>query len=231
MTGSGKRTSAAARRRDLVEAAVRVLAERGAAGASVRTIAAAAGVCAGAGDAWLRRRRPAGRGGVDHVAGEVDAALDAAVATAGRIRARLGAYVAANLAAPIADPALLATWIALWSLARRNTTGVMARHGHHYAAFRSWRGCSRTAACRPNGCGSRRWGDVVRCGWNCACRPTASDTDEARGDRGGGSLAGIWRQRPTSVRERSREAGAHVIDSLEPNGARGRKPLRQIPEQ
>lgn len=133
---SGKRTSAEARRHDLVEAAVRVLAERGAAGASVRTIAAAAGVSPGLVTHHFGGVDRLVEAAYDHVAGRVDATLAIAVASAGDDpRARLAAYVAGNLAPPIADPALLATWIALWNLARRDA-GIMARHGHHYAAFR-----------------------------------------------------------------------------------------------
>jgi AcrR family transcriptional regulator len=136
VTGSGKRTSAEVRRRDLVEAAVRVLAERGAAGASVRTIAAAAGVSPGLVTHHFGGVDRLVEAAYDHVAERVDVTLAAAVDAAGEDpRARLGAYVAANLAPPIADPALLATWIALWSLARGDA-GIMARHGHHYAAFR-----------------------------------------------------------------------------------------------
>ncbi|WP_333915054.1 TetR family transcriptional regulator C-terminal domain-containing protein [Sphingomonas sp. LR60] len=48
----------------------------------------------------------------------------------------MAAYVAANFAAPIADPALLATWLALWSLARGDVA-MLARHEHHYADFRA----------------------------------------------------------------------------------------------
>jgi AcrR family transcriptional regulator len=131
-----KRTSAEARRGELVRAAVRVLAERGAAGASVRTIAAAAGVSPGLVTHHFGGVDRLVEAAYDHVAARVDAVLAEAVDAAGEDpRARLGAYVAANLAPPIADPALLATWLALWSLARRDA-GVMARHGHHYAAFR-----------------------------------------------------------------------------------------------
>lgn len=124
-----------ARRQSLIEAAARVLAARGAAGASVRTICAEAGVSPG----LLRHYFE----GIDALIAEtygwtgreVAAALAAAVEAAGSDpRARLIAYVTASFRAPIADPQLLATWIAFWSLVRANPE--MARlHGSVYADY------------------------------------------------------------------------------------------------
>ncbi|MBB6506128.1 AcrR family transcriptional regulator [Sphingomonas endophytica] len=132
-----KRASPDDRRRDLIAATVRVLAERGAAGASVRTIAAAAGVSPGLVTHHFGGVDRLVAASYDHVAAQVAAALETAVAAAGPApRARLGAYVAANFTAPIADPALLATWLALWSLARGDAA-MLARHEQHYAAFRA----------------------------------------------------------------------------------------------
>lgn len=132
-----KRASPDDRRRELIAATVRVLAERGAAGASVRTIAAAAGVSPGLVTHHFGGVDRLVAASYDHVAARVAAALEAAVDAAGAApRARLGAYVAANFTAPIADPALLATWLALWSLARGDAA-MLARHEQHYAAFRA----------------------------------------------------------------------------------------------
>lgn len=132
-----KRASPDDRRRDLIAATVRVLAERGAAGASVRTIAAAAGVSPGLVTHHFGGVDRLVAASYDQVAAQVAVALEAAVAAAGPApRARLGAYVAANFTAPIADPALLATWLALWSLARGDAA-MLARHEQHYAAFRA----------------------------------------------------------------------------------------------
>lgn len=132
-----KRASPDDRRRDLIEATVRVLAERGAAGASVRTIAAAANVSPGLVTHYFGGVDRLVAASYDHVAAQVAAALEAAVDAAGSApRARLGAYVAANFAAPITDPALLATWLALWSLARGDAA-MLARHEQHYAEFRA----------------------------------------------------------------------------------------------
>lgn len=132
-----KRANPDERRRDLIAATVRVLAERGAAGASVRTIAAAANVSPGLVTHHFGGVDRLVAASYDHVAAQVADALEAAVEAAGAApRARLGAYVAANFAPPIADPALLATWLALWSLARGDAA-MLARHEHHYAGFRA----------------------------------------------------------------------------------------------
>ena len=132
-----KRASPDDRRRDLIDATVRVLAARGAAGASVRTIAAAANVSPGLVTHHFGGVDRLVAASYDHVAAQVAAALEEAVDAAGPSpRARLGAYVAANFAVPIADPDLLATWLALWSLARGDAA-MLARHEHHYAGFRA----------------------------------------------------------------------------------------------
>ncbi|WP_375422288.1 TetR/AcrR family transcriptional regulator [uncultured Sphingomonas sp.] len=132
-----ERVETEARRASLIEATARVLARDGAAGASVRAIAAAAGVSPGlvthhfaSVDALVARTYA-------DVGERVAAALRAATAAAGDDpRARLEAYVAASFAPPIADPSLLATWTALWSLTRSNAA-VATEHDRSYAAYRS----------------------------------------------------------------------------------------------
>ncbi|MEI9849656.1 MAG: TetR family transcriptional regulator C-terminal domain-containing protein [Sphingomonas sp.] len=135
MTRAYTRAEPDARRHSLIEAAARVLGERGAGGASVRTICAAAGVSPG----LLRHYFD----GIDAliaaayaaVGERVGRALDEAVAAAGDDpRARLMAYVTASFRAPIADPALLATWIAFWSLVRSNAR-MEAMHREVYADY------------------------------------------------------------------------------------------------
>lgn len=125
------------RRASLIEAAARVLAARGTAGASVRAIATEAGVSAGlvthhfaSIDALIAQTYA-------HVADRVTTALAQAVAQAGdEPRAQLDAYVSASFVAPIADPALLATWTALWGLVRSNPA-VAAAHDRSYAEYRA----------------------------------------------------------------------------------------------
>ena len=125
------------RRQSLIAAAARVLAERGAAGTSVRVICAEAGVSPG----LLRHYFD----GIDALIADayrwtdarVGAWLDEAVAAAGpEPRARLLAYVTASFREPIADPALLATWLAFWSLARSNA-GMRELHAEIYAGYRA----------------------------------------------------------------------------------------------
>ena len=131
------RTDAETRRRALIDAAVRVLARDGAGGASVRAIAAEAGVSPGLVTHHF--------GSVDaliaatyaQVDAQVSTALDEAVAAAGADpRARLAAYVAASFAPPIGSRALLATWIAFWSLVL-SRPDVAALHATQYARFRA----------------------------------------------------------------------------------------------
>ena len=125
------------RRTALIEAAARVLAAKGVAGASVRTICAEAGVSAG----LLRHYFD----GVDALIAEayeavgalIDAALEAAVAAAGEHpRARLSAYLTASFAPPVLDPNLLATWLAFWSLVKVDPA-IGAIHRRTYAGYRA----------------------------------------------------------------------------------------------
>lgn len=137
MTGPAfTRAEPDARRLSLIEATARVLARDGAAGASVRTIAAEAGVSPGLVGHYF--------GGVDalvaatyeHVGARVSGALHDAIAAAGNDpRARLTGYVTASFAPPIADPALLATWLAFWSLVKARPD-IAALHDDIYAEYR-----------------------------------------------------------------------------------------------
>jgi AcrR family transcriptional regulator len=137
MPRSYTRAEPDARRQSLIEAAARVLAARGASGASVRVICAEAGVSPG----LLRHYFD----GIDALIADayrwtdelVGKWLEAAMASAGpEPRGRLLAYVTASFRAPIADPNLLATWIAFWSLARSNA-GMGKLHGEIYAGYRA----------------------------------------------------------------------------------------------
>ncbi|MBT2135038.1 TetR family transcriptional regulator C-terminal domain-containing protein [Croceibacterium sp. LX-88] len=125
------------RRHSLIEATARCLAERGAAGVSVRTICAEAGVSpgllrhyfAGVSDAIAEAYRWTGT--------KVALALSEAVAAAGpHPRARLLAYLTASFRPPIAHPELLATWIAFWSLTRSDPA-IAVVHQDIYRDFRS----------------------------------------------------------------------------------------------
>ena len=131
------REAADVRRQALIYAANRVLAAKGVAGASVRTICAEAGVSPG----LLRHYFD----GVDALIAEayeatgalIDAALEAAVTAAGQDpRKRLSAYLTANFAPPVLDPDLLATWLAFWSLVKIDER-IAAIHRRTYAGYRA----------------------------------------------------------------------------------------------
>lgn len=126
-----------ARRQSLIEATARVLAAKGAAGVSVRTICAEAGVSAGLLRHYFASLSDAIAATYRWTGAEIDLALEQAVAAAGPDpRARLLAYLAANFRAPIATPDLLATYVAFWSLTRSDAA-VAAVRAEVYAAFRS----------------------------------------------------------------------------------------------
>lgn len=125
------------RRQSLILACARVLADKGAAGVSVRAICAEAGVSPG----LLRHYFS----GVSETIAEtyrwtgqrIDAALAEAVAAAGPDpRAQLLAYLTANFRPPIATPDLLASYVAFWSLTRSDAT-VAAVRTEVYSAFRA----------------------------------------------------------------------------------------------
>ncbi len=132
-----KRAEPDARRQSLIEACAAVLAREGASGASVRTIAVAAGVSPGLVGHYF--------GSVDalvaatyvQTGARVDAALEAALSEAGaEPRAQLEAFVTASFLPPIADPALLATWVSFWSLVR-SRADIAGQHDLQYASFRA----------------------------------------------------------------------------------------------
>jgi AcrR family transcriptional regulator len=124
------------RRQGLIAAAARVLAREGATGASVRTIAAEAGVSPGLVNHYFDGIEGLIAATYTAVGQQVAVALEDAVSAAGsEPRARLTAYVTASFAAPIADRDLLATWIAFWSLTTRPE--IARRHDEIYASYRA----------------------------------------------------------------------------------------------
>ena len=125
-----------ARRASLIEACARVLARDGASGASVRSIAAEAGVSPGLVGHYFDGIDALVAATYAHVGVRVSTALDAAIAAAGDDpRACLLAYATASFAPPIADPALLATWVAFWSLVKARAD-IAALHDDLYGAYR-----------------------------------------------------------------------------------------------
>lgn len=125
-----------ARRQSLIEATARVLAAKGAAGVSVRTICAEAGVSAGLLRHYFASLSDAIAATYRWTGTEIDRALEEAVAAAGpNPRARLIAYLAANFRPPIATPELLATYVAFWSLTLSDPAVASVR-AEVYGSFR-----------------------------------------------------------------------------------------------
>ena len=130
------RETADVRRQSLVDAAASCLAERGAAGTSVRAICARAGVSPG----LLRHYFD----GIDAliaetyrmIVGRVSATLSEATDAAGpEPRARLIAFITASFRPPISDASLLATWLAFWSLVKTEPM-IAAIHAETYRGYR-----------------------------------------------------------------------------------------------
>ncbi len=124
------------RRAALIEAAAASLSERGAGGASVRDVAARAGVSPG-----LIRHHFGGFSALmaqtyREVVARVDASLDAAVAAAGDDpRSRLLAFLEASFAPGIVDADLLGAWLGFWGLVRTDPDAA-AVHAETYVAYR-----------------------------------------------------------------------------------------------
>ncbi|QPC98365.1 TetR/AcrR family transcriptional regulator [Qipengyuania soli] len=125
------------RRQSLIEATARVLADKGAAGVSVRAICAEAGVSPGLLRHYFSGVSEAIAETYRWMGARIAQALDAAVADAGPDpRARVLAYLTASFRPPIASPDLLASYVALWSLTRSDSSvaGVRAEVYRDYRA-------------------------------------------------------------------------------------------------
>lgn len=132
-----RRAEPDARRASLVEACARVLAREGASGASVRAIAAEAGVSPGLVGHYFDGVDALVAATYAHVGAQVDAAIDAALEQAGPDpRARLEAYLTASFTPAIARGELLATWVAFWSLTA-SREDIARQHDEQYARFRA----------------------------------------------------------------------------------------------
>lgn len=124
------------RKRKLIEAAARCLAELGHAGTSVRAVAARANVSPGLVTHHFK--------GIDelivatyaHVGEQVAAVLNQAIDDAkGGAEAKLRAFIDASFKPPVLDRDLLAVWLSFWSLVRRDP-GVRKVHKQVYVDYR-----------------------------------------------------------------------------------------------
>lgn len=115
---------------------MRCLADKGAAGCSVRAICTEAGVSpgllthyfTGVGELLAETYRAVGIRVAVTLAEAVEAAGDDP-------RTRLRAYVVASFKPPVMDPVLLATWVAFWSLTKSDA-GLQDVHREIYALYR-----------------------------------------------------------------------------------------------
>jgi AcrR family transcriptional regulator len=124
------------RRQSLIAATARCLGDKGAAGVSVRTICAAAGVSPGLLRHYFAGVSEAIAETYRWIGGQIAEALEQAVVEAGdEPRARLLAYVTASFRPPIASPELLAAYVALWSLTRSDPA-IAAVRAEVYGDFR-----------------------------------------------------------------------------------------------
>ena len=124
------------RTQSLIEACARVLATKGASGASVRAICAEAGVSPGLLTHYFSGVNALVAATYEATGVAVEAALEAAVQSEKAPRAQLIAYLTASFRAPVSDPALLATWLAFWSLARTDPA-IAALHMRIYGGYRA----------------------------------------------------------------------------------------------
>lgn len=132
-----RRATPEARRDDLIRATLESLAEDGREGASVRKIAARAGVSVGLINHYFE--------GVDELVAEAyrslagslrQSALEAVEQAGHDPRARLSAFFRSNFAEPTLDYQVLHVWLAFWSMTRRSPV-VQAVHDETYGAYRA----------------------------------------------------------------------------------------------
>lgn len=125
------------RRSALIAATARCLAEHGAAGTSVRVVAARAGVSAGLIRFYFGTMENLIVETYRAVGERVSRATEEAVDAAGADPAdRLDAFLTANFRPPILDGELMGTWLAFWSLVRTTDT-VRAVKAEIYADVRA----------------------------------------------------------------------------------------------
>lgn len=133
----GERQHPDVRRQSLLEATARCLADKGAAGVSVRAICAEAGVSPGLLRHYFGSVSEAIAETYRWTGARVAQALADAVAAAGPDpRARLLAYLTASFRPPIATGELLGTWLAFWSLTRSDPA-IARVHAEIYGDFRA----------------------------------------------------------------------------------------------
>jgi AcrR family transcriptional regulator len=124
------------RRRQLIEATLRCLAELGHAGTSVRAVCARAGVSPGLVTHHFEGIDDLIAAAYAHVGDQVADMLDSAMAEAGEDPlARLRAFIDASFRPSMLDSDLLQVWLAFWSLVRRDPR-IRTIHADIYGGYR-----------------------------------------------------------------------------------------------
>jgi AcrR family transcriptional regulator len=124
------------RKRKLIEATAQCLAEFGHAGTSVRAVAAKASVSPGLVAHHFKGIDDLIVATYDHVGQQVAEALTEAMETAlDDSESKLRAFIEASFKPPVLDRDLLAIWLSLWSLVRRDP-GVRKVHKKVYTDYR-----------------------------------------------------------------------------------------------
>ncbi len=124
------------RRRKLIEATARCLAEFGHIGTSVRAVAAKANVSPGLVAHHFKGIDELIVATYDHVGRQVAETLTEAMESApDDAEAKLRAFIEASFRPPVLDRDLLAIWLSFWSLVRRDS-GVREVHKKVYADYR-----------------------------------------------------------------------------------------------
>ena len=126
----------AARRDDLIAACLRSLAARGREGASVRRIAAEAGVSVGLIHHYFPSVDDLVAAAYRRIAGRLSEDIEAEVAKARTPTARLEAFIATSLASPAVEASALNAWLTFWSMIR-GAPAVKAAHDETYGAYRA----------------------------------------------------------------------------------------------
>ena len=126
----------AARRDDLIAACLRSLAARGREGASVRRIAAEAGVSVGLIHHYFPSVDELVAAAYRRIAGRLAEDIEAEVAKARTPTARLEAFIATSLSSPAVEASVLNAWLTFWSMIR-SAPAVKAAHDETYGAYRA----------------------------------------------------------------------------------------------
>ncbi len=130
------RRSAAVRRASLIDATLRCLERHGREGASIRRIAATAGVSSGLINHHFRTKADLVAAAYESLATRLQESLRSRSAVAGASpRERLSGFLRASFAPDNLDPKILAVWLVFWSMVM-HSPAMRAVHDRTYDRYR-----------------------------------------------------------------------------------------------